>query len=71
LQVSLEGAHIDTSQPRERATERIEEIMPDWLVALLGGVVLLGVLIKAFWNPAALSGNRHEDTRLPPGASPD
>ena len=42
--------------------------MPDWLLAAIGGLVLLAVVVKAFWNPPKPDPLKPERTDLPPGA---
>jgi len=42
--------------------------MPDWLIAVIGGLVLLAVVIKAFWNAPEPDPLKPESTELPPGA---
>lgn len=46
----------------------LEIDMPDWLIAVIGGVVLLAVCVKAFWRPAQPDPLKPETTELPPGA---
>jgi hypothetical protein len=43
--------------------------MPDWLLAVLGGLVLLAVVVKAFWNPPKPDPHKSHRTNLPPGAA--
>lgn len=42
--------------------------MPDWLIPAICGLVLVIVLIKAFWNPPKPDPLKPESTDLPPGA---
>jgi hypothetical protein len=42
--------------------------MPDWLIAVICGLVLLAVVIKAFWKAPEPDPLRPESTELPPGA---
>ena len=44
--------------------------MLEWLIPALCGVVVVAVLVKAFWNPPRPDPFKSTDTRLPPGSGP-
>jgi hypothetical protein len=43
--------------------------MPVWLIPAICGVLVVAVLVKAFWNPPRRDPTRPEPPDLPPGTS--